>query len=306
MPLYTTLKRKREQSSASDKPLTPQSSHENVRSPNYEVQDPYDMPGLALLIPSLPKPYPSIIKMLGSGKVQLCHPHVLKDQGTYLRVAQILADQIGPQDAAKIGYHSELFAQARHISYATESYSEIFEGALQQILPGVKQLDLKRFASIGEESKIPATNSTSQHNGKPSQSASSLDEVDQPFMINAPMVRVQRMQAHIDISTSALQFWEELGLAPASSEKNVMAFCICPESHFVEERAICFLESVSSAYQSCKLGVHHLGFGSIGHHGALVSVPRSTDGAEAPMERIFEACERLGEYLKMHLVTYRG
>ena len=308
MSVHSTLKRKREQSSGSVIPLTPSSSHENVRAPDQDLLNSDEMPDLAFHIPNLSKPYQSLVKILENGKAQCRHPYVLKNQKTYLRVAQLLADQIVQQDAAI--FNSKLFPQARYTHRATESYSHSFEAGLSQTLPGAKQLDLKRFACIGEESLVHVTNFSSQNTGKPSvvppQSTSPLDEVDQPFTINPSMVRVQRMQAQIDISTPALQFWEELGLAPASSEKNIIAFCICPESKFVEERVMCFLDSVSSTYQSCNLGAHHLGFGSAGHGGALISVPTSSNATEAFIERLFEACGMLGKYLRIQMKTCRS
>ena len=301
--LFTSHKRKRGQSPGSNDPLTPSNSYTDVRSPKQFVQDTIDVPNLGLLIPSLPRPYQKLSDLSEEQDVQLRRPSVLKDQKTYFRIAQLLADQIVQQHANVSNSFSTLLSPVRRRSQASESQSDLFISALLQTIPGAKPCDLKQFAEIVKEAPTTVANSSSLNTGKPvsvpSQSTSSLDDHNKPFMINTPLVRVRRMQAQIDISTSALPFWEELGLAPASNEKNVMAFCICPKSTFVKERVLSFLESVGSAYQSCKLGIHQLGFDSTCHDDALVSVPASTDRSKAFVDNVIEACGNLGENLKL-------
>lgn len=308
MPPETSHKRKREPSSASDGPLTPSNSLPDMLSPTQDGQDTMQNPHHGLLIPSLPMPYPSLFHVSDDDDTQVHNPYVSKDAKTYLRVAQLLADQIPLQDVVSLsGSSTALSASVKSKSQVTKSQSDSFESALYRNFPSITRCDLKQFASIGKGNLDQILSSSSQSLGKQlsaqSQVSSLQEELDQLFMINTPLLRVQRMATQMDILTSALPFWEELGLAPAASEKNVMALCICPESEFVEEQVMFLLESVRSAYQSHKLGTHQLGCGPAGYEGALVPVTPRSENTESSLDDLFDACENLGEYLKCYQAT---
>ncbi|KAL6714239.1 hypothetical protein ACLMJK_007662 [Lecanora helva] len=74
-----------------------------------------------------------------------------------------------------------------------------------------------------------------------------------------PHTCVQRSGAAIDIAAPALKFWEELSLAPYHGSKDVAGVCIYPKEHNVAYEVSVFLKMTASAYQSCKLGMHHVG-----------------------------------------------
>ena len=305
LPLNATQKRKREPSSTSDVPLTPSNSQPDMLSPMGDDQEIIRKPDRGLLIPSLPMPYPSLFYVSDDEDTHTNNPCVLKDPRAYLHVAQILADQISPQDVDLLSRSSTaLLTLVKCSSQCLKSQSDPFESALYRNFPSITQCDLKDFASIGKGTQDQIPTSSSQSVGKQSsaqsQVASSQEELDQLFMINTPLLRVQRMGTQMDISTSALPFWEELGLAPASGEKNVMAFCICPESDFVEEQILVFLESVRSVYQSHKLGSHQLGFGPAGYDGAIVPFTARSDSTESSLDDLFDTCGNLGGYLESY------
>ena len=253
-------------------------------------------------------PYPSLFYVTDDEEAHLHNSYASKDPKTYLQVAQLLADQIPLQDVDSLSTKSAaLSALVKRKHYVTKSQSDLFESALYRNFPSITHCKLKHFASIGKGNLDQVPSSSSQIVGKQllthSQVSGFQEELDQLFIISTPLLRVQRMGTHMDISTSALPFWEELGLAPASSEKNVMAFCICPESEFIEEQVIFFLESVRNAYQSYKLGTYQLGFGPAGYDGALVPVTARGDSTGSSVDDLFDACGNLGECLKCYYAT---
>ena len=300
IPPNIAHKRKRERSFTSDIPLTPSNSQPEILFSAEDGQDTVQMPNHGQLIPSLPMPCPSLFHVSDDEDIQWHNSYVPKDPKTYLHVAQLLADHSSLQNVDSLSRPSTaLSALLKRTSQVTKSQSDTFESALYRNFPSITQCDLKHFASIGKGNLDQIPTSSSQTVGKQLsahlQMSSLQEEPDQLFMINTPLLRVQRMETQMDISTSALPFWEELGLAPASSEKDVIAFCICPESAFVEEQVIFFLESVRSTYQSHKLGTHRLGLGTAGYEDAFVPVTARTDGTESSLDDLFDACGNLGE-----------
>ena len=74
-----------------------------------------------------------------------------------------------------------------------------------------------------------------------------------------PLLRLQRYDSLLEVSSSALAFWEALGLAPANGPKNVRAYCICPDTEDHRELIDHLLISTTVAYESCKFGAHSRG-----------------------------------------------
>ena len=77
--------------------------------------------------------------------------------------------------------------------------------------------------------------------------------------MHPPKVRIRRMDASLDILPSAIGFWEELGLEPASGTKDFMAFSISHErKEHLHRPLMTFLEQMRDAYQACNLGDHKI------------------------------------------------
>ena len=71
-----------------------------------------------------------------------------------------------------------------------------------------------------------------------------------------PHVRVRRNEGLWDVLPPALPFWEQLGLAPAAGKKNVMAFCLFPDSDGLASQVNPFMDYLGATFESCKLGAH--------------------------------------------------
>ncbi|KAL2049855.1 hypothetical protein ABVK25_009839 [Lepraria finkii] len=116
------------------------------------------------------------------------------------------------------------------------------------------------------------------------------------FKLQAPYTCVRRTGTPMDISASALRFWEELSLAPAHGRKNVKAFCIFPAKVDASEDVTTFLNMIKGAYQSCNLGLHDLGACLPDYIDGLVHVPTGEQGDEE-LSDLNSACKLLGTRL---------
>lgn len=304
-PVQATLKRKRERSVGNDVPITPSYSHNTPMSPAYNDHGSIDIPELTLFTHTplkLPAELPDMAETLN---LQSDRCSNIQDPRAYLQVAQLFLDQIAHCNFQLSG--SILDDAPAHncldVDFETSHY-ESFETMFGKTFPAVKQSELKETLSAeGSLRIIPTTKPKAQNTlirAAEAQPNSSVDATKKPFRIQAPFACVRRMDSQTDIAVSALQFWEELGLAPASTEKDVRAYCIHPESTYIEERVVHFLESVKWAYQCCKLGTHQLGTNPAGHAGALTAVPVNGDSQQYAFQKVFEACEALGKSPTTH------
>lgn len=302
MCLQASLKRKREESLGKDAPVTPSGSYGTPGSPHYHMQDPVAMPKLVLFTATSLISLEEHLNPLKEQMLEVDRPSTLQGQQTYLRVAQILTDQFARSDTKCSEFFSNVPVASDQLGMDSEYIqNDSLEAVLHRVYPGAKQFNLRQFLILEDEypqalsKETAGSQSSKKRFPEFRQLNTSVGDRERHFRITTPFACVRRMDSQIDISVSALQFWEELGLAPASSEKHIVAYCIHPESTFIEERALCFLESVKGAYQSCKLGTHRLGLNSTGHDGTFVSVPMNAGDTSASDYEILEACENLGE-----------
>lgn len=304
-PVQATLKRKRERSVGNDVPITPSYSQNTPMSPAYNDHGSIDIPELTLFTHTplkLPAELPHTAEALN---LQSDRSTNNRDPRAYLQVAQILVDQIAHCNVELSGsiLDDTPVDHCLDVDFETSRY-ESFETMLGKTFPAVKQSDLKETLSAeGSLRIIPTTKPNAQNTlirAAEAHPNSSVDVTKKPFRVQVPSACIRRMDSLTDIAVSALQFWEELGLAPASTEKDVIAYCIHPESTYIEERVVHFLESVKWAYQCCKLGTHQLGTNPTGHAGALIAVPVNGDSHEYAFQKVLEACEALGKSPSTH------
>ncbi|KAL8787851.1 MAG: hypothetical protein Q9195_007591 [Heterodermia aff. obscurata] len=300
------LKRKRERSFGDDVPMSPTCSHQSVISPDDRDQNSVDMPELTLFTRTSSKPPTELLDPLEDHDVRTNAPSLSLDPKIYLRIAQLVCDQVGQSSTEILGrFPNTLSAyDKQHDDNIHRDNSVIpFEALLQRTFPKAQQWSLTEVLAEERRSlavkpiETPSTQSSSKKSTVKAQMINDGDEKEKPFKMKIPLAHVRRMDSQIDISISALQFWEELGLAPTSTEKNVTVHCIHPESQYIGERVVCFLESVKNAYQSCKLGTHRMGVNLTGHDRLLTAVPMSSSDTAYASDKLFEACESLGRKL---------
>ena len=301
----SSLKRKRERSFRVDIPISPTYSIQSAPSPDDRDQAYVQMPELTLFTRTSLRPLAELLDPLEDHELQMNHPRLHLDPKVHLQIAQLVCDQIGQSNTEFLAHFlpNASLANNKQRSDNIHRYSSdvTFEALLQRPYPKARQWSLaevlvEEWRSLSlQPFGTPSTQSSSKQSADKAQIISHESEKEKPFKIKTPLAQVRRMDSQIDISISALQFWEELGLAPTSTDKNVIVHCIHPESQYVGERVMCFLESVKNAYQSCKLGKHRLGFNLTGQDGLLTAVPMNSSGTAYVSDKIFEACESLGQ-----------
>lgn len=109
----------------------------------------------------------------------------------------------------------------------------------------------------------------------------------------------------MEISTPALHFWEELGLAPVSGSKNVTAFCVYPDHDAMRLSVSTFLDTLGISYQSCKLGLHVRGSGLQHFQQGLVPVPIKDSSPSQILQSITSVCELLGKHFGLRFNGFR-
>ena len=224
----------------------------------------------------------------------------------FLRIAQILIDQIT--------FHSHnLFTISKSLSGLLPAASPIsldlkeplLHSSISQTLPGALRCELKQLSTIGEssnpsssrESQVTQRNNNNNNNKRsslPWRGNAQEEDSDRIFAINAPLVAVRRANTPVDLSASALVFWEELSLGPASPEKDVDFICICPATPFLEDRLDEFLDTVQSAYYACELGTY-TPYLAGGHPDGICRI--NTDSMKSfdeLMNAVDDACESIG------------
>lgn len=77
-----------------------------------------------------------------------------------------------------------------------------------------------------------------------------------PFPIQPPQLELRRSDSQLSVLPSAVTFWENLGLAPSNSGKDVNAVFVYPNIDGIASNASTFLEQMRSTYESYRLGSH--------------------------------------------------
>lgn len=109
-----------------------------------------------------------------------------------------------------------------------------------------------------------------------------------------PSVCVQRIGIPLDLAASALQFWEELSLAPSQGHKNITAFCISTVENVQDQIAV-FLDMMKGAYQSCNLGLHNIGTDE--ENSGCFSIPMGGSNLEESASAFYLASADIGKQL---------
>ncbi|KAF2227360.1 mediator complex subunit 13 C-terminal-domain-containing protein [Elsinoe ampelina] len=82
----------------------------------------------------------------------------------------------------------------------------------------------------------------------------------QLFPLSAPFVRFRRADSSWDLLSSAINFWEALGLEPTHGPKNVSAEIITIGNDDLRDISLQFVQDVQYFYESCKFGNHSIGY----------------------------------------------
>ena len=287
-------KTKREQTDNNDLIVTPLSSIPLAESLACSPQNEVDEPVSDSLTSNLPEQ----AKVLVDGNSR---PFFAGQGQDFIKVAQVVVNQ------ALSGFlhaHTESFDKT--ILAGQSAIDQPLQNTTTKLLstffPTNKRCSLHEYASLGEKNPTVVSReqvASNQRSFKPPHNAGGLTGTGQlVFKLESPYTRVRRNGTSIEVSTSALPFWEELSLGPSHKTKDIDAFCLCPRNKFIEEAAMTFLTMIKGAYQSCNLGCHDLGASFADYSKRLVTVPMDARKPETFLQDTAATCAELGTRLE--------
>ncbi|KAL4790769.1 mediator complex subunit 13 C-terminal-domain-containing protein [Aspergillus venezuelensis] len=164
-------------------------------------------------------------------------------------------------------------------------------------LSGVEKLDLNSFVSLQEQQNLfsPDTSGglTPRQNMQRKETArGSITR------LSPPHVRVRRGHGFLETLPPAISFWETFDLEPAHGPKDVIAYCIYPET--TTKAAGVFMERLGLLYTSCNLGNHSrrdVTDASNESIGAWDVGSSKQSDYQAAMQQLKTICEELGTAL---------
>ncbi|KAH7069893.1 mediator complex subunit 13 C-terminal-domain-containing protein [Paraphoma chrysanthemicola] len=118
------------------------------------------------------------------------------------------------------------------------------------------------------------------------------------YQMHPPFVRVRRAETQWDLLPPSIAFWEPLGLAPVSAQKNIVAFCVYPSSDGLRPVLERFMLNLQLAYDTCKLGTHARVETVIEYEGGLVPCKANPQASKKDaFKALRETCTQLGRLL---------
>jgi mediator of RNA polymerase II transcription subunit 13 len=213
-----------------------------------------------------------------------------------IAVAQIVTDQIVSASLDLLHENSTL---GTDIILHRPLSEHKWHGVIKAIFPKAKDCSVTTLVSTHDSFPDSQAQSKGQQRPpprKPNESPTALGH--QIYQISPPYIRVRRAEVKWDLLPPAVPFWEPLGLAPCSSAKNVVAFCIYPHSTSIKPHVESFMVNTQLAYDNCRLGNHARVETVPEYPGGLVpysvSSPVSTSTA---FKALHETCLQLGKLL---------
>lgn len=213
----------------------------HIRDEHEEVVDSCVLPPLRYMFAGTDSRRPDVLFSRGEDSSKWSVP----DEKLLIQVAQLVMDHaIGRQPLCK---DPELSAYNPFLYYDTTSnFLEMIRDFMLEALP---HSGIRTLIELAQPKAEPGNKSQSHNIALPIQLS------DHPFTL------IKRIDTSMDILPSALSFWEELGLQPASGSKDILGVCIAPNlsnSKHLWKPIRTFLEMMTDAYQACNLGTHEI------------------------------------------------
>ena len=214
----------------------------------------------------------------------------------FIQLAQIFADQF-------VYYGSLSHSQDNHGSVEDDETAAIesaLANAIDSLFSKSCRCTLTELADLGTISRHPESieQSSIQSTSRKSENNKAAQLIEKPSastkLLQPPDVLVKRGETLMDISSTALKFWKELGLRPVEGPKNVTAFCLCPDIPMLRRGAKMLLDAVGQTYMSLRLGTHSTGHSLLkAYASGLVTFP-ADENASKRTEVIDSICEQFG------------
>ena len=168
------------------------------------------------------------------------------DEKLLIQVAQLVIDHaIGRQPS--LCKDPELSGCNPFLYYDTAS--KFLEMIRDFMLGALPHSCIRTLIEVAQPRAEPGNKGHSHNNALPIQ------------LLDHPYTLIKRIDTNMDILPSALSFWEDLGLQPASGSKDILGFCVAPNlsnSKHLWRPIRTFLEMMTDAYQACNLGSHEI------------------------------------------------
>ncbi|KAG8629219.1 hypothetical protein KVT40_003084 [Elsinoe batatas] len=132
-------------------------------------------------------------------------------------------------------------------------------------LISTKTLSLQNLATMSVSAIIASAEQTAKNGPRPTarrmvNPTGGSGYGQQLFPLSAPFVRLRRADSSWDLLSSAINFWEALGLEPTHGPKNVSAEIITIGNDDLRDISLQFVQDVQYFYESCKFGAHSIGY----------------------------------------------
>ena len=140
-----------------------------------------------------------------------------------------------------------------------------------------------------------ASHAVSTTSEKSSESQGPGEQTDSSIsLLRIPDVVVKRGDFTLEIASTALEFWKELGLGPVKGTKDTWAFCVFPDTPLLQRAVGSLLEAIRQTYISLRFGNHSTGHSSMKDYSSgRVAFPISS--SESELEgNLTATCERFG------------
>ena len=208
----------------------------------------------------------------------------------FVQFAQILADQIVYHEGISVKHDDEV-----DVRIGKDPISDV----VASIFPQSKRCTLEDCSLLGEDRDTRTLKPTPKSFPKKQDSFklgqdNEVKQLPSIFHQAAPFIRAKRgEEVSLDLSPTALSFWNELGLRPIKGSKDVTAFCLCPDSPALRRGADRFMETLGQTYLSMRLGSHSAGDSSLEiYPSGFVTCPNPEDTGK---DHIFQEFGRMSD-----------
>ncbi|KAL2208199.1 hypothetical protein CC79DRAFT_817163 [Sarocladium strictum] len=145
-------------------------------------------------------------------------------------------------------------ARQRQVTMAARNAMHAIQNAGIQ---GLEQLYSGKFKDVLETQDALVTGQPNRMQPRPIPGREPFNDmkVSNFYALPLPHLEMKRASSKLSILPTAAMFWESLGLAPVSGEKNILAACVFPSWKGVSDNVSTFLGRLKSMYELLRLGM---------------------------------------------------
>lgn len=175
-----------------------------------------------------------------------------------IETAQIIADQAA---SGNLRVHGQTRHNVDTHVQSVSSTRKVMTDVLRATETCLKEVEVCKVRSYLAVQGMPAINPALRLSSRSMPNPRAVHNSDplkpsNPFLLQPPQLEVRRGDSKLAVLPPAIQFWDNLGLAPYTGNKDVNAICIHPNIVGITENADIFLDQMRAAYESFRLGGH--------------------------------------------------